>query len=78
MLDPICVEINGDKCWLLDNKLHREDGPAMEYANGDVTYWVHGKLHREDGPAIILANGKEWYWLLGERVTAEEHEVRTA
>jgi hypothetical protein len=26
---------NGDKCWYLNGKLHRTDGPAIEYANGD-------------------------------------------
>ena len=26
---------NGDKYWCLNGKLHREDGPAIEWANGD-------------------------------------------
>ena len=25
---------NGSKFWCLNDKLHREDGPAMEWANG--------------------------------------------
>ena len=25
---------NGDKHWYLNNKRHRENGPAIEYANG--------------------------------------------
>jgi len=42
--------------------LHREDGPAGEFANGDKSWWVNGKCHREDGPAIEYARGnKSWY-----------------
>jgi hypothetical protein len=26
---------NGDKYWFLNDKRHREDGPAVEYNNGD-------------------------------------------
>ena len=44
------------------NRLDREDGPAVEYANGE-RYWYHnGQYHREGGPAVELANGtKYWY-----------------
>ena len=43
-------------------KLHRIDGPAVEYANGDKFWYQNGKLHRVDGPAMELSNGtKEWY-----------------
>jgi hypothetical protein len=42
--------------------LHREDGPAIEYANGTKRWYLNDKLHREDGPAIEYANGdKHWY-----------------
>jgi hypothetical protein len=34
---------NGDKQWWVNNQLHREDGPAIEYANGDVEWWIRGK-----------------------------------
>ena len=53
---------NGDKVWWLNGKLHREDGPAVEWANGRKEWFLNGKLHREDGPAIEYANGrKEWF-----------------
>ena len=53
---------NGDKVWSLNGKLHREDGPAVEWANGRKEWFLNGKLHREDGPAIEYANGrKEWF-----------------
>ena len=42
--------------------LHREDGPAVEYANGKKEWFKNGERHREDGPAIEHANGeKHWY-----------------
>jgi len=44
-------------------KLHREDGPAVEYADGSKEWWWAGELHREDGPAVEYADDrKEWYW----------------
>ena len=69
---------NGDKFWWLNDKLHREDGPAYESANGDKFWYLNDKLHREDGPAIEWANGdKEWY-LNDEKVTEEEHKRQTS
>jgi hypothetical protein len=43
---------NGTKEWYLNGKLHREDGPAVEYSDGTKYWYLNGKLHREDGPAI--------------------------
>jgi len=37
------IHINGDKWWHLNGKLHREDGPAIEFANGGTEYWINGK-----------------------------------
>ena len=34
-------------------ELHRDEGPAVEYANGRKEWWQNGQLHRTDGPAII-------------------------
>ena len=53
---------SGTKEWYLDGKLHREDGPAVEWDNGDKQWCLDGKLHREDGPAAEWSDGyKEWY-----------------
>jgi hypothetical protein len=42
--------------------IHREDGPACEYANGNKVWYKEGKRHREDGPAVEYADGhKVWY-----------------
>jgi hypothetical protein len=63
MNKPECkTHPNGDKWWYLNNKHHREDGPAIEYANGTKEWWLNDKRHREDGPAIEWADGhKSWY-----------------
>ena len=56
--------------------LHREDGPAAEYANGDKEWYLNGELHREDGPAIEYTNGdKEWF-INDKRLTEAELNVR--
>ena len=61
------VEADGSKEWYLNNQLHREDGPAIEYSNGYKEWYLNNQLHREDGPAIEPSNGsKEWY-LNGKR-----------
>jgi hypothetical protein len=62
MKDGSHIDANGDKEWFLLGKLHREDGPAVEYANGDKEWFLHGRLHREDGPAYIYNKYYiEWY-----------------
>jgi len=58
---------NGDKEWYLNGKLHREDGPAIEWAGGSKDWYLNGKLHREDGPAIEEASGTKAWCLNGKR-----------
>ena len=66
------VYFYGDRFWYLNDKLHREDGPACEYASGSKEWYKNGKLHREDGPAIEWDSGyKEWY-INGKYLTEEE------
>lgn len=53
--------------WFLNDVLHREDGPALEYTDGEKWWYLNGELHRENGPAVERPNGtKEWY-LNGKR-----------
>ena len=49
-----------------DGKLHREDGPAVEYATGTKEWWQHGLQHRLDGPAVELSNGDKVWWQDGK------------
>ena len=39
----VAVWPDGDKSWWLNGKLHREDGPAIEYANGDKSWYLNNK-----------------------------------
>ena len=62
MKNGLEINKNGDKHWYLNDKLHREDGPAIEYDNGDKRWYLNGKCHREDGPACEYHDGdKHWY-----------------
>src|SRR5271165_3436846 len=54
---------NGDKCWYLNGRLHRTDGPAIEYANGAKYWYLNGKFHRTDGPACEYTDGETRYWI---------------
>ena len=58
---------NGTKYWFLNDKRHREDGPAVELVSGTKEWWLNGKYHREDGPAVEYANGTKSWYLNGER-----------
>ena len=39
--------------------LHREGGPAIEWADGDKFWYINEECHRKDGPAIEYINGKQ-------------------
>ena len=66
-MKPQYVKIDNDgNKWYFSNKemtkLHREDGPAVEYVNGSKLWYRDGKYHRENGPAVELPSGsKLWY-----------------
>jgi hypothetical protein len=65
--DGLAICANGDKKWYFNGHIHREDGPAIEFANGDKAWCLNGKLHREDGPAFEFANGDKAWYLNGKR-----------
>ena len=39
---------NGNKSWYLNDNLHREDGPAREYADGTKAWYLNGKKVTEE------------------------------
>ncbi len=59
-----------------DNKLHREDGPAVIYPDGTEIWWYEGETHREDGPAVIWEGDPNniAYYLFNKEVTKQEHD----
>ena len=61
------IDEDGDKYWYFKRKLHREDGPAVEYADGDKAWYINGKRHREDGPAFECADGYKAWYINGKR-----------
>ena len=38
---------NGNKSWVTNGKLHREDGPAIEWSDGVKEWYLNGKLLTE-------------------------------
>jgi len=60
------VDVNGNKYWYQNGKLHREDGPACEYANGDKEWHQKGELHRLDGAACEYINEHREWWQKGK------------
>ena len=61
------VNEDGTRFWYLNGKLHREDGPAVEYADGSKEWYLNDKRHCEDGPACEFANGYKVWYLNGKR-----------
>jgi len=39
---------SGSKLWCLNGQLHREDGPAVEYADGSKFWFLNGEKLTED------------------------------
>ena len=60
---PTRVLEDGTKEWRNEaGELHREKGPAIEYADEGYQYYRNGQLHREDGPAEYLAGNRQAYY----------------
>jgi hypothetical protein len=63
---------NGSIEWYYGDKLHKENGPAVELADGTKEWWVDGERHREDGAAIEFSNGKKKWFLDGKCLDEED------
>lgn len=62
----------GTKSWFLNDLLHREDGPAVEYENGTKVWYLNGLEHREDGPAVEYPVGTKLWYLKGKEVSWQQ------
>ena len=51
-------------------QLHRESGPAIEYASGTTVWYQNGVCHHTDGPAIEWDNGDK-AWFINGKILAE-------
>ena len=63
LLNGCIVFLRGDKFWYKDDKLHREDGPAVEFADGIKGWCLHGEY---------LGWNAEGFWKLWGRLTPEQ------
>ena len=74
----IITDQDGDTKYYVGGKLHRLNGPAVEWKDGDLWWMQFGVLHRIDGPAIVYTGGRDsrkghWY-LDGVKYTKKQHE----
>jgi hypothetical protein len=61
--------MNGNRVWTNPaGKVHRVDGPAVEYSNGLKEWWLHDNIYRTDGPAIERGDGT-FIWRFGNKKT---------
>ena len=71
MKNGMIVGRDGNRRWYKNGKLHREDGPAVEWA-GSKYWYKDDKLHRENGPACEYASGSKYWWYFGHKAKSEE------
>jgi len=63
------------KIYYLNDKFHREDGPAVENTVGNKFWYINDLLHREDGPACEYGDKSEpeSYYLNGKNFSKENY-----
>ena len=74
----ILQNVHGSIYWYLNNKLHREDGPAIIYWNNTKMWIRHGELHRLDGYAVesyLDDDNNNEYWILGKKYSKEQYPL---
>ena len=77
MKSKLTIDQYGTKRWRLPNgNLHREDGPAIEYANGDEIWLICGRKHRENAPAVEFIDGEKYWYLNGVEYTEKEYRCK--
>jgi len=61
------VSADGDKYWYLNGKIHREDGPAVEYADGTKCWYLNDEQLTEEEhhirtlPTVKTASSKPMF-----------------
>ena len=61
----------------MNGKLHREDGPAIEWANGDKEWWLNGEEvteeeHKRQTSKVVEMTMEEINKALGKQVKVVE------
>jgi len=65
MKDEKYIDNDSTIWYYKNNKLHREDGPAIIWKDNEKSWWINGELHRENGPAIEQSDGNKWWYYYG-------------
>jgi hypothetical protein len=61
-MDNPRIDLTGNKRWWSNGKVHRTDGPAIEYTDGTKFWVLNGDVHRTDGPAVEWPSGHvQWF-----------------
>ena len=56
------TDYKGTRRWYQKGRLHRTDGPAVEWYNSSRSWYQNDQLHRTDGPAVELHDGtRQWF-----------------
>jgi hypothetical protein len=50
--------MNGDEWWYLNDKYHREDGPAVEYIDGDKIWFLNDIEYTQQEHKVEMRNRK--------------------
>ena len=53
------------KFYVQNQRLHRDDGPAVIKTSGLQSWYFNGLLHRDDGPAVVEKSGGEYWYDTG-------------
>ena len=65
-IDPIRFRYDEPiRYWDSNSKLHRSNGPAVDFNDGDWVWRLHGKQHRYYGPSDRFS--KKYYWFVHGR-----------
>jgi hypothetical protein len=78
MLNGKVTKENGSVVWYKDDKLHREDGPAVDRQDGHKEWWLNGERHRDDGPAIENHSGEKYWYIDGVHLPEKECKNQTS
>jgi hypothetical protein len=77
---PYIINKAGFKLWALNDKIHREQGPAMIYSNGDKGYYLfgqyctkemHKKLTQSSNTYLLLLMGQGYDEYIEQRLKGQ-------
>lgn len=61
-IGPLVTAVGAPFAFTRNNRLHRDDGPALIYQDGHKVWYQDGAMHRADGPAVIIERRMKWFW----------------